>query len=210
MEPSYNRRFDIRSVSAHPADPACFKVSPEDAIKRLIAVASGKDPDKVSGLKDTPRRVFRALLDMTTRDPESPELLFRVFDEPHDEMVIVKNVDFTSLCEHHMMPFTGVAHVGYIPDGKVIGLSKIPRVVDWCAKGLHLQERLTTEVADVIDKNLKPKGVGVVIEATHGCVSCRGVKKQNVRMVTSCLRGAFKSDSATRAEFMAFLPLSAR
>jgi len=128
-----------------------------------------------------------------------------VFAEPYNEMVLVKDIEVYSLCEHHMLPFFGKAHVAYVPDGKVVGLSKLPRIVDVFARRLQVQERLTTEIAEAIDEALRPLGVGVVIEAAHLCMMMRGIQKQNSRTVTSTMRGVFMTDDRTRAELMELL-----
>lgn len=158
------------------------------------------------GILDTPARFVRAMLEMTSGYSDSPEeILDRQFDgENCDEMVVVSKIDFTSLCEHHLLPFIGSATIAYIPNGFVVGLSKIPRLVDCYAKRLQMQERLTVEIADALEKQLKPKGVGVILTARHQCMSCRGVKKQNAEMHTSVLRGVIKSDDKARAEFLQF------
>jgi len=165
---------------------------------RGILVALGEDPDR-DGLRKTPSRVADALRFFTQgyeRDPV--EILNNaLFEVDYDEMVVVRDIDFYSLCEHHMVPFFGRAHVAYIPDGKVVGLSKLPRLVEMYSRRLQVQERLTMEVAQTIERVLQPKGVGVVVEAKHLCV-----EKQNCFAVTSSLRGVFNSDSKTRAEFM--------
>ena len=136
-----------------------------------------------------------------TQDP-AEILTGALFDVDYDEMVLVKDIDFFSQCEHHMVPFFGRVHVGYIPNGKVVGLSKIPRTVDIFARRLQVQERLTMEIAETIERVLQPKGVGVVVEAKHLCMMSRGVEKQNSFAITSSMRGAFETDSKTRAEFM--------
>lgn len=158
------------------------------------------------GIRETPARFVRAMLEMTSGYSDSPEeILDRQFDgENCDEMVVVSKIDFTSLCEHHLLPFIGSATIAYIPNGFVVGLSKIPRLVDCYAKRLQMQERLTVEIADALEKQLKPKGVGVILTARHQCMSCRGVKKQNAEMHTSVLRGVIKSDDKARAEFLQF------
>jgi GTP cyclohydrolase I len=163
----------------------------------------GEDPDR-EGLARTPERVADALgfltrgYDMTVDEAVGQG----VFDEPHDSMVLVKDVELYSMCEHHMMPFFGKAHVAYIPDGKVVGLSKIPRVVDVFARRLQIQERLTEEIASAIETALDPRGVGVVVEAYHLCMMMRGVEKQNSKTITSAVRGNFRSDQRTREEFL--------
>lgn len=163
----------------------------------------GEDPGR-DGLAKTPLRVSKALRFFTQGYEQDPAqiLTAALFDVDYDEMVVVRDIDFYSLCEHHMVPFFGRAHVAYIPDGKVVGLSKIPRTVEIFARRLQVQERLTMDVAHTIENVLRPKGVGVVVEAKHLCMMMRGVEKQNASAITSSLRGVFESDSKTRAEFM--------
>jgi GTP cyclohydrolase I len=174
----------------------------KQAIAQLLA-AIGEDPTR-SGLRDTPERVSRMyaeLLDGYWIDPV--ELVNgALFDESYDEMVIVRDIEFYSLCEHHMLPFLGRAHVAYFPRGKVIGLSKIPRIVDMYARRLQVQERMTRQIAQFIHDLLDPYGVAVVIEGLHLCATMRGVKKHDARMTTSAMFGAFRKSSATRQEFM--------
>jgi GTP cyclohydrolase I len=162
----------------------------------------GEDPDR-EGLLRTPERVARMYDELTAGYHTDPIKLINdaVFDVDYDEMVIVKDIDFYSLCEHHMLPFFGRAHIAYIPDGKVVGLSKIPRIVEMFARRLQVQERMTRQIADFIQKVLHPKGVAVVIEASHMCSMMRGVKKANATMATSTMLGSFKDNSITRAEF---------
>ena len=161
-------------------------------IEDLIEII-GDDP-KREGLLDTPKRVLKAYKELFagyTQDPA--EILQRVFKDgiDYDQMIVVKNIPFVSFCEHHMLPFTGIAHVGYLPKGCVVGLSKIPRVVDVFAKRLQVQERLTDQIADAIFDNLQPQGVGVIISASHTCMSMRGVEKHGASMATTALRGTF-------------------
>ena len=163
----------------------------------------GEDPTR-EGLARTPDRVNRSLRELTKGYHQSvAEVVGQgVFDEDCSEMVLVKDVEFYSMCEHHMLPFYGRVHVAYIPDGKIIGLSKIPRIVDVFARRLQVQERFTQQIAQALDETLKPKGVGVVAHASHLCMMMRGVQKQNSAAMTSCLLGAFRSDMKTRAEFL--------
>ena len=164
----------------------------------------GEDPQR-EGLKKTPQRVERSLQHFTKGYGQDPAEILRsaVFGEAdYDEMVIVKDIDVFSLCEHHLLPFFGKCHVAYLPKRRIVGLSKIPRVVDAFSRRLQIQERLTTQIARTIEKTLNPKGVGVVIEAYHLCVMMRGVEKQNAHMITSSMRGRFRSDSRTREEFL--------
>lgn len=174
---------------------------PENSVRALL-MALGLDPYS-DGLKDTPKRVWGALQEMTAGYQEDPaELLVTRFDADYDQMVILRDIAFTSMCEHHMLPFAGKASVGYIPHGKVVGLSKLARVTLCFARRLQLQERLTTQIAQAIDANLAPLGVGVVVEATHQCMACRGVRIPGATMVTSALLGEMRSDASVRAEFL--------
>ncbi|TAN33123.1 GTP cyclohydrolase I FolE [bacterium] len=156
------------------------------------------------GLRATPRRVSRALRELTDGYGMRPEdvIADAVFDQDYDEMVLVKDIPFYSLCEHHMLPFFGSCHVGYLPKGKVVGLSKIPRLVSVYAHRLQVQERMTKEIAEALNGALAPKGVGVVVEARHLCMEMRGVQKPGGQMITSCMLGAFRKDPRTRAEFL--------
>jgi GTP cyclohydrolase IA len=163
----------------------------------------GEDPRR-EGLHRTPERVVRSLEFLTAGYEQDLDSVINgaVFAETYSEMVIVRDIEVYSLCEHHLLPFFGRAHLAYIPDGRVIGLSKLPRIVDIFARRLQVQERLTTQVADALDKALSPLGVAVVIEAAHLCMMMRGVQKQNSQTLTSSMRGVFLSDQRTRAEFM--------
>ena len=172
---------------------------------REILLAVGEDPDR-EGLKGTPWRVanmYGELLEGMQHEPS--EHLQSIFHEKYDEVVLLRDIPFFSICEHHMMPFIGTANVAYLPDGKVLGVSKIARIVDCFAKRLQVQERLTAQVADFLMDNLKPKGVSVVIEASHSCMTIRGIRKPNSEMVTSALRGLFKTDPRSRAEVLGLM-----
>jgi len=168
-----------------------------------ILQAVGENPDR-EGLKRTPERVARMYTELLSGYSSDPNKVVNdaIFEVKYDEMVIVRDVEFYSLCEHHMLPFMGRVHVAYIPDGKVLGLSKIPRIVDIFARRLQVQERMTREIADVIRDLLHPQGVGVVVEALHLCMMMRGVQKHNARMTTSAMHGAFRANLATRQEFL--------
>jgi GTP cyclohydrolase I len=174
----------------------------EDAVRGLLE-AFGEDISR-EGLEDTPSRVARMYDELLAGYRVNPVHLINdaIFDEAYDEMVIVRNIEFYSMCEHHMLPFIGQAHVAYLPDGKVIGLSKIPRVVDLFSRRLQVQERLTRQIADFLETTLHPHGVAVVVEGLHLCSMMRGVKKANARMVTSALCGTFSDNEATRKEFL--------
>jgi GTP cyclohydrolase I len=166
----------------------------------------GEDPTR-DGLLKTPSRVAKAMRFFTSGYDQDPRKILNdaLFDVDYDEMVLIRDIDFYSLCEHHMVPFFGRAHVAYIPNGKVVGLSKIPRLVEMYARRLQVQERLSTEVAHTLEEVLQPRGVGVVVEAKHLCMMMRGVQQQNSFAVTSSLRGEFESDSKTRAEFLGLI-----
>jgi GTP cyclohydrolase IA len=173
---------------------------------RQILVRLGEDPER-EGLQRTPERVVKMYEELTEGYHVDPLKLINeaIFHVDYDEMVVVQDIDYASLCEHHMLPFLGHAHVAYIPRGKVIGLSKIPRIVEMYAKRLQVQERMTTQIADFLMEHLEPFGVGVVVEGRHMCSMIRGVKKPNSTMVTSAMRGGFKSDPRTRNEFVSLL-----
>jgi GTP cyclohydrolase I len=173
---------------------------------RSILAAIGEDPSR-EGLLKTPERVAKAMRFLTQGYAQDAETLLNhaLFTVDYDEMVVVKDIDLFSLCEHHMLPFFGKAHVAYLPDGKVVGLSKIPRLVDMFGRRLQVQERLTVQIAEAIQEAVKPRGVGVVIEAMHFCMIMRGVEKQNSVAVTSCMRGAFRDQRETREEFLSLI-----
>ncbi len=175
-----------------------------DAVRRIIE-AIGEDPSR-EGLLDTPRRIaemYEELFVGLHQDPR--EVLSTSFQESHREMVILKNIPFYSLCEHHFLPFHGQAHVGYVPKGRIVGASKIARVVDILARRPQMQERLTGQVADAITEGLSPDGVAVVIEAEHLCMTMRGVQKPGTTLITSATRGAFRRRAVTRSEFLALV-----
>ncbi len=175
------------------------------AAVREIIVGVGEDPNR-EGLRDTPRRVADMYAEVFSGLREDPADVLSVgFEEGHQEMVIVKDIPFYSMCEHHFLPFHGVAHVGYIPNGRVVGLSKLARAVEILARRPQLQERLSTQLADAIMKSLEPQGVAVVISANHLCMQMRGVRKPGSLTVTSAMRGVFQRSNATRAEFMALI-----
>lgn len=177
-----------------------------DPIEPLIAALLkelGEEPGR-DGLQRTPGRVARAFRFLTDGYAQDPvEILTKaLFEVSYDEMVIIKGIDFYSMCEHHLLPFFGRAHVAYVPDGRVVGLSKIARLVEMYSRRFQVQERLTTQIALTIEEVLRPKGVGVVVEATHLCMKMRGVEQQNASTVTSSMRGEFESDPKTRSEFV--------
>ncbi|MEI8165902.1 MAG: GTP cyclohydrolase I FolE, partial [Chloroflexales bacterium] len=177
-----------------------------EAAVRSILTGIGEQPDR-EGLLNTPSRVANMYAELTAGYHVDPVALINdaIFTVDYDEMVLVKHIDFYSLCEHHLLPFMGQVHVAYIPQGKVVGLSKIPRIVEMFARRLQVQERMTVQIADFINAQLQPKGVAVVAEGTHLCSVMRGVKKANASMVTSAMRGIFRDDQKTRAEFMAHI-----
>jgi GTP cyclohydrolase I len=186
------------AADARPAVPAAF----QEEVRRILG-ALGEDPDR-EGLVKTPERVEKSLRWLTrgyglsVMDAVGDAL----FEEEHSSMILVRDIELYSLCEHHMLPFFGRAHVAYVPNGRIVGLSKLPRIVDIFARRLQVQERLTDQIADAIMDVLEPHGVGVLIEATHLCMAMRGVEKQNSRTVTSGVRGIFRSDIRTREEFL--------
>lgn len=175
----------------------------EDAVFKILK-AIGEDPQR-EGLQFTPRRVARMYHELLGGYTMEPKDIVNgaLFEVQYDEMVLVRDIEFYSLCEHHMLPFMGRVHVAYIPNGKVLGLSKIPRIVDMYAHRLQVQERMTRQIADFLSNLLKPQGVAVVVEAMHLCSMMRGVKKQEARMTTSAMHGAFRTNLATRQEFLA-------
>jgi GTP cyclohydrolase I len=187
-------------------EPVAVASASFEELMREVLVRLGEDPDR-DGLQRTPERVDRALHFLTRGYQEDPEKLLQdaLFDVTYDEMVIVKDIEMFSLCEHHMLPFFGKVHVAYLPKGKVIGLSKIPRLVDVFARRLQVQERLTTQIAETIQNAINPIGVGVVIEARHLCMMMRGVEKQHSSAVTSSMLGAFRNEHETREEFLSLI-----
>lgn len=172
----------------------------ERAVETLLRLV-GEDPSR-DGLRDTPSRVVKALLEMTAGYDESPEeILSKTFGERSDELIILRGIDFHSTCEHHLLPFNGVAHVGYLP-GKVVGISKLARLVHCFARRLQIQERMTQQIASAVETHLGAPGVGVVITAHHLCMGCRGVKLPATQLITSAMLGTLRKDSNTRAEFL--------
>jgi GTP cyclohydrolase I len=189
--------IDARRLRVIRSEPTVDLTAAEDAVRDLL-VALGHDPAS-EHLTDTPRRVARAYAELLT--PRSFDLTTFPNDEGYDELVLARDIPFQSLCQHHLLPFHGVAHVGYIPAGRILGLSKLARVVELFSRGLQVQERLTSQVAAWLEEHLEPKGVGVVLEAEHLCMSLRGVKATGSRTVTSALRGLVRNDPRTRTEF---------
>lgn len=177
----------------------------EDAIGAVRGLLDfiGEDPDR-PGLVETPRRVLAALIEMTAGYADDPsKILGTFFEDDTDEMIVVSGIEFTSLCEHHLLPFVGTATVGYIPQGRVVGLSKIPRLVECYARRLQMQERMTRQIADALNEHASPLGVGVVVNAHHSCMGCRGVRKPAARMITSAMLGAMRTVPEARAELLA-------
>ncbi|MBI4761172.1 MAG: GTP cyclohydrolase I FolE [Chloroflexota bacterium] len=194
----FNDDLDDVEITPTNVDVETVKGLVHDLIKAL-----GEDPER-EGLKNTPHRVSRMFTELLSGYATDPQQVINgaLFNITYDEMVLVRDIEFYSLCEHHMLPFLGRAHVAYLPAGKVIGLSKIPRIVDMYARRLQVQERMTRQIADFLQKTLQPQGVAVVVEAVHLCSMMRGVKKHDARMTTSAMHGAFRANLATRQEFL--------
>jgi GTP cyclohydrolase I len=190
--------FDVRELDTVNMDFAAIKKAVHEIIR-----AVGEEPER-EGLMNTPERVSRMYAELLSGYSANPEKIINgaLFNINYDEMVLVRDIEFYSLCEHHMLPFIGRAHVAYLPKGKVIGLSKIPRIVDMYARRLQVQERMTRQIADLLQQALEPQGVAVVVEAVHMCSMMRGVKKHDARMTTSAMHGAFRANLATREEFL--------
>jgi GTP cyclohydrolase I len=188
------------SVKNHSVDKKKIK-----AAVRSLLEAIGENPNR-DGLKETPDRVARMYEEIFGQGEEDPRVsLNKKFDEQHHEVVLVKDIPFFSMCEHHLMPFFGKAHVAYIPSGHIVGISKLARVVEAFARRPQIQERMTSQIADVINEELKPEGVAVVCEAVHTCMTMRGVKKPGSAVITSAMRGAFRKNISTRAEIMSLI-----
>jgi len=187
-------------------EPVSLTSATFQELLREVIVRLGEDPSR-DGLQRTPERVQRTLEYLTKGYREDPEKLLQgaLFNVDYDEMVIVKDIEMFSLCEHHMLPFFGKVHVAYIPKGRVIGLSKLPRLIDIFARRLQVQERLTTQIAETIQKAIAPQGVGVVVEARHLCMMMRGVEKQHSSAVTSSMLGVFREEQQTREEFLSLI-----
>jgi GTP cyclohydrolase IA len=191
--------------------PGVTRALAEDAVRTLLRWA-GEDPER-EGLLETPKRVVDAYGEWFGGYQLDPEAyLARTFEEVggYDEMIVLRDIEFSSHCEHHMAPIIGQVHVGYLPDGRVVGISKLARVVEAYARRLQVQEKLTAEIANCIERVLVPRGVGVVIEAYHQCMTTRGVNKRGVSMVTSCMHGPFRDDGRTRAEFLRYIDVGSR
>jgi GTP cyclohydrolase IA len=191
---------DSPLLDAAPIDEARI----ERAVREIL-IAIGEDPDR-EGLRRTPRRVASAYGELFAGLREDPKRHLHVtFDENHREMVVLKDIPFASMCEHHLLPFTGRAHVGYIPNGRVVGLSKLARLIEGYARRPQVQERMTSEIANALMDELNPTGCGVMIEAVHTCMTIRGIKKAGAAMVTSAMRGSFRARAETRAEFISII-----
>ena len=197
-----NFDFDDEVSDTRLADSGVDLSASEAAVLELLR-AIGERPER-EGLKNTPKRVARMYTELLSGYHADPAKIINgaLFNITYDEMVIVRDIEFYSLCEHHLLPFMGRAHVAYMPRGKVIGLSKIPRIVDMYARRLQVQERMTRQIADLLQEVLEPQGVAVVVEGLHLCSMMRGVKKHDARMTTSAMHGAFRNNSATRQEFL--------
>jgi GTP cyclohydrolase I len=198
VELSVDRPTPVTALHVVDSGPAIDLDAAEAAVRALLE-ALGQDPDS-DHLRETPRRVALAYEEFLTPEPFVPTTFPN--DEGYDELVLVRDIPFHSLCQHHLLPFSGVAHVGYLPDARILGLSKLARVVEQFARGLQVQERLTKQIGDWLDHRLAPKGVGVVLEAEHLCMSLRGVEATGSRTVTSSLHGLVRDDARTRAEFL--------
>jgi len=212
MPPSHvltnDRAADVGSISGELAEtdapPPALEVDTariERAVREILT-AVGEDPNR-EGLRETPRRVARMYAELFSGLHDDPRIhLRKFFTEKYDEMVLVRDISFDSMCEHHMLPFSGVAHIGYIPNGKVVGLSKLARVVEVISRRPQVQERMTEDIADLLIEELDVKGVAVVIEATHTCMTVRGVRKPGSVCVTSAMKGTFRSSLSSRSEVM--------
>ena len=194
--------FKYKPLSDLLEDTLIDQESTARAVEDLLR-AIGEDPQR-PGLKRTPQRVARMYAELLEGYSVDPVTLVNdaIFEEDYDAMIVVRDIEFFSLCEHHLLPFMGRAHVAYMPKGRVIGLSKIPRIVDMFARRVQVQERMTRQIAEFIDETLQPRGVAVVIEGLHLCATMRGVKKRDARMTTSAMLGAFRNSLATREEFL--------
>ena len=197
-----NVEFDD-DMSADFAEESGIDIRASEAAVLELLRAVGEQPER-EGLRNTPKRVARMYTELLSGYHADPEKVVNgaLFNITYDEMVIVRDIEFYSLCEHHLLPFIGRAHVAYLPSGKVIGLSKIPRIVDIFARRLQVQERMTRQIADLLQKLLEPKGVAVVVEGLHMCTMMRGVRKHDARLTTSAMHGAFRTNPATRQEFL--------
>ncbi len=190
--------------ASNPAPSSIDHARIEKAVREILA-AVGEDPDR-EGLLETPARVARMYAEMFSGLKRDPRIhLQKVFTEKYDEVVLIKDITFCSMCEHHLLPFSGKAHVGYLPDGKVVGLSKLARVVDEVARRPQVQERMTEHIAELIETELSARGVAVVLEATHSCMTIRGIRKPGSLCLTSAMRGVFRDNLSSRAEILGLI-----
>ena len=205
MEPPRKQRAARGKPSGASLSSTLSSVPTEEMVREIL-LRLGEDPSR-EGLVRTPKRVTESLAALTSGYAMDPKDVLNgaIYEHDADEMIVVRDIELYSVCEHHMLPFFGRAHVAYLPEGKIIGLSKLARIVDVFARRLQVQERLTTQIAKAIEDALHPDGVGVVVEAQHLCMMMRGVSKQNSKAVTSCMLGRFRRDARTRAEFLEFL-----
>jgi GTP cyclohydrolase I len=197
-------------AASKPTSPAVTREQALEAVRTLLRWA-GDEPSR-EGLRDTPKRVVDAYADWFSGYKDDPqEYMRRTFEEVagYDEMIVLRDIQFESFCEHHMAPIIGRAHVGYVPDGKVVGISKLARVVDAFARRFQVQEKMTAQIATCINEVLQPRGVGVVVDAVHQCMTTRGVHKRGVSLITSQMLGSFREDARTRAEFLRFIDIDA-
>jgi GTP cyclohydrolase I len=203
-DPNQRRPRTRRTARAHDGQPSVDLDRLQAAVREIL-LAVGEDPER-EGLRGTPARVARMYAELFRGLHEDPSQLLRTtFSEFYDELVVLRDIPFNSMCEHHLMPFEGVTHIAYLPDGKVVGISKLARVVDSFSRRPQVQERMTTQICDLIMAHLEAKGAAVVIKATHTCMTCRGVQKPGALMVTSAVQGLCRSDARTRAEVMSLL-----
>lgn len=204
VEPGHAASTSALDGYKEPAAAAVDSVRIQKAVREIL-LAIGEDPDR-EGLLRTPERVASAYTELFSGLRDDPRRHLAVtFDEQHREMVVLRDIAFASMCEHHLLPFTGHVHIGYVPRGRVVGLSKLARLVEGYARRPQVQERLTSEIADVLMQELRPDGCGVVIEATHACMTIRGIQKHGATMITSAIRGSFQRRPVTRAEFFAIV-----
>lgn len=205
MQNSASRPRRSSSAVCNGASPNGVDCARIEAAVREILLAVGEDPDR-EGLQETPARVGRMYAEMFSGLHADPrQFLSKTFTQKYDEMVLVRDIEFASMCEHHLLPFMGKAHIAYLPAGRIVGLSKLPRVVEALAHRPQVQERMTEELADLLMEELKPRGVAVILEATHTCMTIRGVRKPGGICTTSAMRGVFRDNQATRNELMALI-----
>jgi GTP cyclohydrolase I len=203
VEPQSNSIARDKKPGRKPHGPVDLKRI-ASAVREILA-AVGEDPDR-EGLRETPDRVARMYEEMFSGLRKDPAVVLRkTFTEKYDEMVLVRNIGFESVCEHHLLPFIGKAHIGYLPNGRIVGLSKLARIVEIFARRPQVQERMTEDIADLVMEELDARGAGVVLEASHTCMSIRGIRKADSVCSTSAMRGAFQTNQSTRAEFMALI-----